>query len=169
MKTFIGALVVCVWLLLAGNAQAAYAGSHYDGKNKSFDLPYFLCSQDLSNHDGQNQNQDGDKGDQGNGDKGKGDGGGVTLPPPCQPPADNDNAGCGDKGDKDGGCLGGGDKDGNGCGDKGDNGGKGCHGGDGDNPPSVVVPLPASSALGGVGLVIAVLYTWLRSRRSTAA
>jgi len=162
MKTFIGASVVCLCLMLTGIARAGYNGSDYCGKNKSYDLPYFLCSQDLSNHDC--TNQDG-------GNHNHGDGGSVLLPGNCQPPGDTDGdhnpgGGCDNGGYSDkGGCDNGGGGDKGGCGD---NGGKGCHGGDGDNPPSVVVPLPASSALGGVGIVIASVYGWLRSRRAAA-
>ncbi|MGD1277799.1 MAG: hypothetical protein ABR964_11330 [Tepidisphaeraceae bacterium] len=166
MRIYIGVSFVCLSLMLAGNARAAYGGSHYGARNGSWDLPYFLVSQDLRNHDGGNVTPPNNN----NGDKNKhGDDGGVTLPPPCQPPADNNNPGCGDKGDKDGGCLGGGDKD-----DKGgkggcDNGPPHCPHNPGGGGDVTVVPLPASSALGGVGLVIAGLYTWLRGRRTTTA
>jgi hypothetical protein len=196
MKTVIKAGAVCIALMLGGVAHAA--DNHqfcYDSKNKSYNLDYRITSDDLKgcitdqdkhdnggdkggNNGGDNGNKGGDNGPKGGdnnnqgGDQGgdKGGKGGsdctITLPPDCTPDVpvcdnhdkscDNHNPDCNDKKD----C------DKHDCDDHGDCHKKPCGPTDPNTP---AVPLPASSALGGVGLAAVMLMGYARSRKANIA
>jgi hypothetical protein len=164
MKTVFGAGVVCIAMMLSTVARAADTHQFcYDSKNKSYNLD-FRCSSDDLKGCITDQIKDGDNG----GDKG-GNGCTITLPPDNTPDntpvcdnnkgdCDNHNPDChNDKKD----C------DKHDCDDHhGDCHKKPC---DPVDPNTPAVPLPASSALGGVGLAAVVLMGYARSRKLNVA
>jgi hypothetical protein len=154
MKNVFGAGVVCIALMLGGVARASESHDSftYDCKNKTYNLDYRDYCPDLK---GCITNQDKD-------DHGKGDCT-VTIPdvtPPDNTNCDDNKGGC-DNHNLD--C----DKDPKGCDDKGHGDcHKPCNPVDPNTP---AVPLPASSALGGVGLAAVALMGYVRSRKLNVA
>ncbi len=154
MRTYLGAAIACLTLMLTGIARADHFSdfnSQCNARNKSVFLDYQVCSDDLNNHQGNNGKNDnqGGNGDCNNGGNNSDPGNNI-----CPPPVDNG-----------GGC----DTDNNnGCGDN-----HGCDPKPPCPPPCphdpAVVPLPASSALGGVGLAALALIGWVKSRRVARA
>jgi hypothetical protein len=157
MRTYLGAAIACLTLMLTGIARADHFSdfnSQCNARNKSVFLNYQVCSDDLKDHGNGGNGGNNDQGNGGNNNQG--------------------NGGNNDQGNNDGG---------NGkCGlPTVDNGGS-CDTHDSCKPPCdpkptcptdphdpAVVPLPASSALGGVGLAALALVGWVRSRRLARA
>jgi hypothetical protein len=143
MRTYLGAGIACLTLMLTGIARADHLQG-FDGvcdpRNKTYNVSYQIDCDDLKDHGNQGN---GNNGNFDNGNKGD-NGGGICLPPPC---VDN-NDGC--------------DHSHDGC----DHHKPTCPT---DPHDPAVVPLPASSALGGVGLAALALIGWLRSKRVTLA
>jgi hypothetical protein len=150
MRTYLGVGIACLTLMLTGIARADYFNSNDNGcnaRNKSVFLDYQISCNDLhgnNNHNDIDDNKGGNGGNQG----------------PCTNNNNNDNNG--------GNCLPPVDT---GCGDTHVCTPPPCTPSTCPHDPHdpAVVPLPASSALGGVGLAALALIGWIKSRRVARA
>jgi hypothetical protein len=156
MRTYLGAAIACFTLMLTGIARADHFADYNfqcDARNKSVFLDYRLSCDDLNggNHNDIHDNNGGNNNNcntNGNSDQNNSNCG--------LPPVDNNNGGncqtppCDPKPV----CPP--------CDPK-------CPHDPTDPHDPAVVPLPASSALGGVGLAILALGSWVRSRRVARA
>ncbi|MGA3068566.1 MAG: hypothetical protein ABSF29_17120 [Tepidisphaeraceae bacterium] len=139
MRTYLGAAVIALTMMVTGIARAdnyhGYNDGYCDPRLKTYDISYQINCEDLKNHYDICHDVKGD------GKDGKNDF--CPFVPVC--PIDNH------------------------C-DKG-------HDHDGCTPPPcphdphdpAVVPLPASSEMGGAGLAVLAVIGWIKSRRATLA